>query len=633
MLPVRRRGAFMRIGSQVAAGSAAGLLAISVVGWSQYRAAAVAAETRAQVAAALDARDATEGLLEAVGASESGARGFLLTGDERYLEPLRAAHASVVEHLRELRRSLPGRDREIDAIERAVDERVAWSDRLVEVARRDRREAIELAQSKGAGLRLSADARELLNQLAARQGAVIEAQTAAAHDAAQRATAFIAGGTVFTMLIFGAGALLTGRTVTLPLARLAEGARRFGRGEPGQPLPLLGASELQEVTSAFNEMARRREQAERHLQDATAFLDAMIAASPLPVVSVDLQGRVLTWSPAAERTFGWTRDEAIGQPLPIVPPEEREHFAVLLQRVLAGEVVRGEVMRMRRDGTHFPMALATGPLRVGSEIRGVMAVVEDISGRKAAEAERARLLEQAERATRARDELIGVVSHDLKSPLNVIRLRAELLHRGGDGEQVGRHAEAILRTANRMTRLIAGLLDSARMEAGTLVLQLGPVDAAQLAQAAVEEVRPLAADRGLALQVELAPALPPLRADTDRLLQVLVNLLGNAVKFTPRGGRIELRAQLGAGGMRFEVVDSGPGLGPDALAHVFERFWQGPEGRAAGSGLGLYIARQFVQAHGGEIGVESAPGQGSRFSFTLPQAELLPEQPRASAAL
>ncbi|HEX2191290.1 MAG TPA: ATP-binding protein [Longimicrobiaceae bacterium] len=228
---------------------------------------------------------------------------------------------------------------------------------------------------------------------------------------------------------------------------------------------------------------------------------------------------------------------------------------------------------------------------------------------------------EAEAATRGRDDLMGVVAHDLRNPLTAISMYASLLLDAPprDPEVQRTQLHTILELTEQMNRLIQDLLDVSRIEAGQLrvraaLLGLGPV---------LHEARGLvampAAERGLELELEVPPELPLVMADRDRVLQVLSNLLGNAVKFTPRGGRVAVRAAATDGWVEVSVSDSGPGIAPEDLPRVFDRFWQG-DPRRKGAGLGLAIARGIVEAHGGEIRVRSTPGEGSTFSFTLPDA-------------
>lgn len=254
-----------------------------------------------------------------------------------------------------------------------------------------------------------------------------------------------------------------------------------------------------------------------------------------------------------------------------------------------------------------------------------LALAEDLCVRASLAIDNARLFGESRRATRAREDLLAVVSHDLKNPLGVVQLASALLMRGAQGkpgtEQVQKQAGRIQAAAERMARLISDLLDWGRIEAGGLPLEPSEQEVASLVMEAMESVRPLAEARGLRVAAELPDDSIQVKCDRTRVLQVLGNLLGNAVKFTPDGGQLTVGARLQQGEVRLWVRDTGSGIKPEALPHVFERYWQAKDAESRGTGLGLYIAKGIVEAHGGRIWAQSEWGQGSTFSFTLPTAK------------
>lgn len=233
-----------------------------------------------------------------------------------------------------------------------------------------------------------------------------------------------------------------------------------------------------------------------------------------------------------------------------------------------------------------------------------------------------------------RDEVLRIVAHDLRTPLNVINLSAGSLLRRKPEERATdtKPLEAIRKAVDRATRLIQDLLDVARMEAGRLSVERGPQESASLIQEAAELHRALAEAKSIQLTVAVPEDAPPIFADHDRVLQILSNLLGNALKFTPEGGRISLRVEPMEGRVRFSVCDTGPGIPAEDLPYLFEPFWQACGARRKeGAGLGLAIVKGLVEAHGGNLWVESSPGEGSTFSFTLPTLEAAGERPSQHA--
>jgi signal transduction histidine kinase len=231
---------------------------------------------------------------------------------------------------------------------------------------------------------------------------------------------------------------------------------------------------------------------------------------------------------------------------------------------------------------------------------------------------------RADAGLATRDQFMGMVSHDLRTLLGGIALQAALLKRHAAEDEVGRRtsqaADKIQRFTARMNRLIGDLVDVASIEEGQIRVAPAFQDAAALVKESVEAFQPLASAEGLSLDVEVRGNTLMAQFDHERILQVLANLLSNAIKFTPAGGRISLRVEPVGQDVRFSVADTGSGIPGHQLEAVFERFWQARSEDRRGMGLGLYISKGIVEAHGGRIWAESQPGQGSTFSFTLPGA-------------
>jgi PAS domain S-box-containing protein len=255
-----------------------------------------------------------------------------------------------------------------------------------------------------------------------------------------------------------------------------------------------------------------------------------------------------------------------------------------------------------------------------------LSLAADLARRAAVVVEHARLFHEAQQATRARDDVLAVVAHDLRNPLNTVTMAVSLMLETTPPERVQerRQVEIVRRAADRMNRMIQDLLDVKRMESGRLTIDSKPEQPGSIVNDTIDMLRPLAVGSSVRLDTNIEEFLPPVIADAARIQQVLSNLVGNAVKFTPREGRITVCAERFEGEIRFSVIDTGPGIPAEQLPHIFGRFWQAKTSDRRGIGLGLAIAKGIVEAHNGRIWVESHVGLGSTFYFTLPIA---PEPP------
>jgi two-component system CheB/CheR fusion protein len=261
----------------------------------------------------------------------------------------------------------------------------------------------------------------------------------------------------------------------------------------------------------------------------------------------------------------------------------------------------------------------------------ILLSVEDVTARRQGEAERARLLDEvataktsAEEANRAKDRFLATLSHELRTPLATLHLSAQLLRMGNiDNTRLRKTADSIERAARGQEQLIDNLVDISRIVTGELTMELQAVDLAAVGEAAVEAIRPMAEIKQLDLQLDLDGSLPPLSGDPVRLRQVVSNLVSNAIKFTPERGRVRVSVDAVGDRARIRVTDTGAGIEPEFLAHLFDRFSQeevAPTRRHGGLGLGLAIVRYIVEAHGGSVQAESAGrGKGSTFTVTLPR--------------
>ncbi len=348
-----------------------------------------------------------------------------------------------------------------------------------------------------------------------------------------------------------------------------------------------------------------------------ALLASIVASSDDAIVSKGLNGIITSWNRGAERLFGYTADEVIGEPITIIiPPDRLGEEPEILGRIRNGErVSHYETTRRRKDGTLVDISLTVSPIcDEAGAIIGASKIARDISARKAAEA-------ALREADRRKDEFLAILAHELRNPLAPILTGVELMKRaGGDPAVVERARGIVERQTQHLVTLVDDLLDVSRITRGKFQLRRVRVALGDILAMAVEASR-AAIDRGQhQLEVTQPDDAIHLDADPHRLAQVLANLLHNAAEFTPQPGRILLRAAREGGRAVVSVIDEGIGIPLERQAAIFEMFAQGERAHEhghAGLGVGLTLARLLVELHGGDIGVRSE-GRGSTFTVRLP---------------
>jgi PAS domain S-box-containing protein len=366
-----------------------------------------------------------------------------------------------------------------------------------------------------------------------------------------------------------------------------------------------------------------------------AWLAAIVDSSDDAIVSKTLGGVITSWNAGAERIFGYTADEAVGRHITLIIPTERwPEETEVLARIARGERVdHFETVRRRKDGRLLAISLTVSPIKdADGRIVGASKVARDVTERKALEEERRQLLAreqearaEAERANRSKDEFLAVLSHELRTPLNAIYGWARMLQgQALDGAALRQAADAIVRNAAAQVRLVDDLLDVSRIITGNMRLDVRPVDLKVVVEAALDTVRPAMDAKGIQLQAVLDSRTGAVMGAADRLQQVVWNLVMNAVKFTPKGGRVQVTLRRGRSHVEVVVSDSGEGIAPDLLPFVFDRFRQGNSSSSrthGGLGIGLAIVRHLVELHGGSVRAQSPGlGQGATFTVALPVA-------------
>jgi PAS domain S-box-containing protein len=385
----------------------------------------------------------------------------------------------------------------------------------------------------------------------------------------------------------------------------------------------------------------------KRAETASGQLAALVQSSVDAIISMDLNGIITSWNPAAEAIFGFLASEAIGGSITIIiPPERQGESRQALERVRRGETVAPfETERVRKDGTRLHVSLTVSPIRIAADrIIGASKISRDISDRKRLEAERTVLYareqaarSQAEAANRAKDEFLALLSHELRTPLGAIFGWARMLQSKQSDEATTAHAiEVIVRNAQAQAQLLDDLLDVSRVVSGKMRLDVRSVDLLGVVQSALDAIHPAAMGKQIRVEAVLDPHAGPITGDPDRLQQVVWNLLMNAVKFTPKGGRVQVHVQRVNSHVEVVISDTGQGIAADVLPFIFDRFRQGDSTTTRGQGglgLGLALAKHLVQLHGGTIEVHSAgKGRGATFVVKLPVAVAqMPEESRPRA--
>jgi two-component system sensor kinase FixL len=359
----------------------------------------------------------------------------------------------------------------------------------------------------------------------------------------------------------------------------------------------------------------------------------LLESVPDAMLIVDREeGRIVYANGVAEELFGYARDEILGRPIEaLLPARFREMHRIHREGYYAAPRTRPmglglDLAGLKKGGEEFPAEISLSPMRVGSKTYAV-AAVRDVTERKKIE-ERARLYRRAQEEVRERDEFLSIASHELRTPVTALQLQLQLLQRtaGRSSEALPaillQKVEGLERQTRRIALLVNELLDVSRMRLGRFELKLEEADLAQLAREAVEQLRDEVERTGSTLSFLAQPAVG--RWDRLRIEQVVTNLVANAVKFG-EGRPIIVSVGAGPGRARITVEDHGIGIAQEDQSRVFGRFERAvPSRNFGGLGLGLYITREIVEAHGGTIQLTSSPGSGSVFTVELPMSPVSP---------
>jgi PAS domain S-box-containing protein len=563
--------------------------------------------------------------------ASSGVRGYLLTGEPRFLEPYDLAERLVPQVTRRLRGSI--RDSEasvhLDRIEALASQKREGLSQLVAARRRTGADVVS-DPTITAGLAAN---KQVLDALRGEIEGMQERERellAARQDRLDRVRfnglvitglLTVAGlvGSLFAVFLFSSGIVRRVQRLERDAVLLAQGEaleqREAGRDEIG-----LLAARMTEASA----LLRAREQALREGEER--FRLVIEGVRDYGIFALDPDGKVVSWNTGAERIKGWTSDEILGRHFSTFYPGEDAHDRSM--RNLAEAVRDGrmedEGWRIRKDGTLFWANVVITALRdEAGNLRGFSKVTRDITERRRAQEALEHARQEAEQASTAKSLFLSRMSHELRTPLNAILGFAQLLEldHSGRGKADAASIDQILRAGRHLLALIDEVLDIARIEAGKLGMEIVPVALGDTITEAVGLSLPEAESHGIAIRHDVGP-VAPVAADRRRLLQVLLNLLSNAIKYNRPGGAVVITTQVAGERVRVDVVDTGIGVDPGQAGDLFQPFTRLAAGaaRTEGTGLGLSLSRALIEAMGGSIGYapRADDHDGACFWFELP---------------
>lgn len=431
---------------------------------------------------------------------------------------------------------------------------------------------------------------------------------------ANTVTVLAAVGAVLVGLLMSA--TLTTRLLR-PVSVLSLAVRRLGQGDLEARAQVAGGDEIAALAGEFNTMAERLTEYRRsslgELLQAQQAAQAAIDSLPDPVATFDGAGALVSTNDAAERLLALTLEAEAGDPLARLDPDVRAVIERVRAHVLAGKGawVPRDFDEAVRIGTGeqelWLLARGTPVYGVGSGIVGVTVVLQDVT--------------RLRRFDELKNDLVSTVAHEVRTPLTSLRMAIHLCAEEAAGPLTEKQADLLFAAredTERLQAIVRDLLDLSRIQAGRLELHRRRVALAEVFAAAVGAHRHLAEEAGVTLTAVTPTDLPELEIDAERIQVVLSNLITNGARHTPGGGSIELRARRDGAMCRIEVEDTGRGIPPEHVERVFDKFYRVPGAATAGAGVGLYIAKEIVTAHGGEIGIESTMGRGTLVWVTIP---------------
>jgi signal transduction histidine kinase len=448
------------------------------------------------------------------------------------------------------------------------------------------------------------------------QDAMVAKSELARRETDRLGVAVVAAALLALGLGLGATAWLA-RRIARPLAVLSQAVEQFGRGDFAARALVRGGDEIGDLGATFNAMADRIEGYRRsslgELVQAQLASQAAMDSLPDPVIVFAPDGTIVTANRVAETLFA-TRP---GAPLALegTSPAVRAAIDAICAHVFGGKgsfatrSLEEGVVLPRPEGERVFLPQGEPVYEEGGGVVGATVVLQDVT--------------RLRRFDQLRDDLVSTVAHQFRTPLTSLRMAVHLCLEGAAGPLTEKQLDllhAAREECERLQTMVDELLDLARLQSGRIEIEAEPVAAAALLEVAHRTLAAAAEARDVALELDPVSPPDPVRADTGRIQLAFTNLIENAIRHSRAGGRVGLRAVPADGFVRFEVSDEGPGVPREHHARIFERFVRLPGAPTGGAGIGLSIARDVVRAHGGDIGVESEPGRGATFWFTLPRA-------------
>jgi two-component system phosphate regulon sensor histidine kinase PhoR len=412
----------------------------------------------------------------------------------------------------------------------------------------------------------------------------------------------IIGGAAIAAIIAILLAIQISKTTTEPVKKLTQMSKRMAEGKLDQKIRVSSKDEVGDLAEAFNQMAAKLKEMVSLLSTERDRMSAILSNMPDGILVVDGEGRVAMINRAVEGMFQSSADKALGHTL-IEVVRDHEIDDILQKCLRTGEQETGLVET--EAGKQFLGVIAT-PLSGQS---GCVVLLQDLTNLR--------------RLETVRRDFVANISHELRTPTASLKILAETLHSGAiDDPAVAKDfLEKMNVETDRLVQMVNELSELSRIESGEASVKTEPIDIGEVATRVVERLEAQADRAGLSVARHIPSELPKALADKEKVEQVLVSLLHNAIKFTPSGGGINLSAEVQGDNVLISVVDTGVGIPADDLPRIFERFYKADKARAGGgTGLGLAIGKHIVEAHGGKIWAESIEGKGSTFTFTLPIA-------------